>query len=148
MKFLTVKSIVNAQDTASVDCKKVTLQSVTTVGNRDIIGKTKVENIYGERSIVDKKTGEVLQFKAHPMWESSVGDYFEGQIATLDTTPYMIEGRSVNKITVVSLAGENPVDIANRNLKANNAKVITGNSSVLQPNETTTFAFAPESTEA
>ena len=60
--------------------------------------------------------------------EPAIDDAFGGKIVQFETTPYNIttpEGsRSVSKISVVAFSNENPMELANAQLKRHSASVI------------------------
>lgn len=60
----------------------------------------------------------------NPGKEPNVGDLFQGKIIQFETTPYTIDGKEVAKITVCAMADENPIELANAQLKRNNACVL------------------------
>lgn len=76
----------------------------------------------GDRAIKTNRNSGSILFNVGK--EPQVGDIYEGGLHTFETTDYEIDGRVVNSITVVGLADENPLEIANKQLERNSACVI------------------------
>ena len=87
--------------------------------------KERTRTIFGPH-----KDGDV-EFKADGLWSDAInghikpGAIVEGEVLSFDTTPYKIGDRDCNKTTVVVFAGEDPIKVANSQLRGE-ASVIIG----------------------
>lgn len=96
-------------------------------------------NVWNE--FTDNREGmNGAQFAADPLFASGkVNDLVAGEILTVKTTPFTItfpdgsKGREGNKLTGVIFEGEVGIDVFNRQLKRNNACVVTEDGELTAP---------------
>lgn len=122
-KLLKVESIDTIHsDKTGVDFKKVTFKGVNILGNREI--KT---NVAGTRNLwpthdVTLADGTKTTIKGDVEFGSIlVGDYFSGAVHNFTTTPYTVDGRTINQYKCVVFDHENPMIVAAKNLRVNDA---------------------------
>jgi len=119
-KIETLKS-----DKVGVEFKKVTFKGVKYLGDRKV--KTNVE---GTRNLwpthdVTLADGSKTTIKGDVEFDGIlVGDLFDGSVASFTTTPYQVDGRTLNQYKCVVFKHENPLVVAAKNLKQNNAAPI------------------------
>ena len=121
--MLKVTSINNRTDKNGRAFQVVNFTEVTFMGEREVFtGASRTRNLW---SAVEGNRGDFLYGNLE------VGSYVEGAIHSFETTPYEIDGREVNKTTVVVFSSENSVTVANNQLRNNNASVlVNGKASV------------------
>ena len=130
--------------TASNDRKfqKVTFQLLKFRGDKQIkTTQVRSRNLWDTTELAD---GRVI--KADPLFSQLfVGDEVDGTIEIFNTTPYKIDGRQVNQWSGVVFAGENPVTVANSQLRNNQAVVVDehGQPTAQIPNVTPIMAKIP-----
>jgi hypothetical protein len=121
-KLLKVVSIEDAKDSKGIAYKKVGFEPLVKSDGMEVLtnDSTRYRNLWAERELADKSI-----IKADPLFAKvKIGSLVAGEIRTLATTPYMLEERTVHTYTGVIFSNENAETVANRNLRANNAKVI------------------------
>ena len=118
---LLVNAIENLEASNGRKFQKVTFQLLKFRGDKQIkTTQVRSRNLWDTVEIQD---GRVI--KADPLFNQLfVGDEVDGTISTFNTTSYKIDGRQVNQWSGVVFEGENPVTIANSQLKNNNAVVV------------------------
>lgn len=92
--------------TTNIDYVRSKFAQVEFVGDKTIIG-------------LDKTAFRMY----NPGKEFPVGTLMKGNIVTLPTEDYEIDGRTVNKITVCVVGDENPIEVANAALQRNGEDV-------------------------
>jgi len=111
-------------DKANCDFKKITFSAIKLMGNREVkIFGGGVRNLWPEHEVT-LSTGEKTIIKADKYYDGIfVGDLFEGEVKRFDTTPYSLDksGRMINQWTGVVFSTENPLVVAAKNLRQNNA---------------------------
>lgn len=118
---LSVTAIENLQASNGRKFQKVTFQLLKFRGDKQVkTTQVRSRNLWDTTELED---GRVI--KADPLFNQLfVGDEVDGTIETFNTTPYKIDGRQVNQWSGVVFQGENPITVANAQLKNNNAVVV------------------------
>jgi hypothetical protein len=125
MSNITVSLIVNAIENCEASngrkFQKVTFQLLKFRGDKQIkTTQIRSRNLW---DTVELEDGRVIKADAH-FNNLFVGDEVDGTIETFNTTPYKIDGRQVNQWSGVIFEGENPITVANTQLRNNNAVVV------------------------
>jgi hypothetical protein len=109
-------------DKANCDFKKVTFKGIQLIGNKEV--KT---NVQGTRNLWPTHTvkladGSTTEIRGDVDYDNiMLGDLFAGNVHAFQTTPYQLEGRTINQYKCVVFESENPLAVAARNLRQNNA---------------------------
>lgn len=114
--FLKVISITPRQDKNGRPFQQVVFNQVNYLGEKEIkTGNTRTRNLWSTTPDVkgDNLYGQLV-----------VGDLVTGSIQSFNTTAFEVDGRTVNKTTLVIFDNENPVTYANQQLKRNGACVV------------------------
>lgn len=114
--FLKVTSITPRQDKNGRAFQQVSFNEVKFLGEREVkTGNTRTRNLWST-------TPEI---KGDNLYNQLIlGDLVAGSIQSFNTTAFDVDGRTVNKTTLVIFDGENPVTYANQQLKRNGAVVV------------------------
>ena len=125
--FLQVAKIENKTTDTGRKFQTVTFRPVKFFGNMQVASQeVRTRNIWGETKL---ENGDVI--KADGFYNNlTVGQLVEGTIETFNTTPYNIGDNEVNTWTGVIFSNEKGINVANKQLKNKNAKVITTEFSV------------------
>ena len=118
-KALVINSITTGTDKNNQEFKMIEFQAVTFIGTREIKGEVRKHIVYPNRTVAGQEIKGYANY-----YNVQVGDFVEGSIQRMETTGYKIGENTVNHITVVVFAGENPVTVANSNLKRYQASVL------------------------
>lgn len=115
--FLKVTNIQTRSDKNGRAFQQVTFTEVGYLpnGQEILTGKSRSRNLW---SSTEEIKGDTLY------GQLQVGSFVQGSIQTFNTTTFEIDGREVNKTTVVVFDFESPVSYANAQLKRNNACVV------------------------
>lgn len=115
--FLKVTAIINKADKNGRPFQQVTFREIQYLptGQEILTSKMRTRNLW---SSTEDQKGDTLY------GQLKVGSMVAGSIQSFDTTAFEIDGRTVNKTTLVIFDGENPVSYANAQLKRNNACVV------------------------
>ena len=115
--FIKVPNIQTKSDKNGRAFQTVTFNEVGFLPNGQEIqtGKTRTRNLW---STTETNKGDTLY------GQLQVGSMVAGSIQAFNTTTYEVDGREVNKTTLVVFDFENPVSYANSQLKRNNACVV------------------------
>lgn len=125
-KMLKVTNIQRKQDKNGVDYAVVTFNQV-----KEFAGKAVLSNKSTSRNVRDQSSlpsGAVV--KADPLFtaikagELTIGSYVDGEIKTVPTTEYKLDGRSITTYSGVVFEGENYLTLFNKNLERNGAVVV------------------------
>ena len=139
--FLKVREIVNSEATNGRKFQKVTFELVKFFNGIQI--KTQQVRTRNLWSTGHTTSGEEVKADAHYN-NLYLNDMVDGDIVTLNTTPYKIGDRVVNQWSGVVFTGENPITIANNQLKNNNAVVVDEHG---QPTKSVAVTPAPKEVE-
>lgn len=115
--FLKVTSVVNKSDKNNRPFQQVTFSEVGYLpnGQEILTGKSRTRNLW---STTPEIKGDSLY------GQLQVGTMVAGSIQSFNTTTFTVNGREVNKTTVVVFDFENPVTYVNSQLKRNGACVV------------------------
>lgn len=114
--FLKVTAVVNKTDKNGRPFQTVTFSEIQyDNGEKFLTAKSRTRNLW---STTPDIKGDAL------FGQVQVGTMVAGSIQSFDTTVFNVDGRDVNKTTVVVFDGENPVTYANSQLKRNGACVV------------------------
>lgn len=125
-KMLKVTNIQRKSDKNGVDYAVVTFNQV-----KEFAGKAVLSNKSTSRNVRDQSSlpsGAVV--KADPLFtaikagELTIGSYVDGEIKTVPTTEYKLDGRSITTYSGVVFEGENYLTLFNKNLERNGAVVV------------------------
>lgn len=121
--LLKVESIeVLHSDKTNSDFKRVVFKGVKILGNREV--KT---NVSGTRNLwpahdVELADGTKKTIKGDVEYDNiNVGDLFTGAVSSFTTTPYQVDGRTINQYKCVVFDHEDGMVVAAKNLRQNNA---------------------------
>ena len=114
--FLKVTSVQNKSDKNNRPFQTVTFSEIQyDNGEKFLTAKSRTRNLW---STTPEIKGDAL------FGQVQVGTMVAGSIQSFNTTVFNVDGRDVNKTTVVVFDGENPVTYANSQLKRNSACVV------------------------
>lgn len=118
---LLVTGIENLETDKGRKFQKVTFQLLKFRDNKQIkTTQLRSRNLWEATELED---GRII--KADPLFNQLfVGDEVDGTISTFNTTPYKIGNNQVNQWSGVVFEGENPITLANAQLRNNNAVVV------------------------
>lgn len=105
----------------------VSLKPVRQFMGREVIssGKDRTRILWDKTELEGGKTIPATPlFLSYQKGELKVGDIVTGQIVTFDTTPYNLGGKDITTFTTVVFEGENPVTVANNQLKQQKASTV------------------------
>jgi hypothetical protein len=131
LKVVSIDTIYSERSGANF--KKVTFKGVKMLGNREV--KT---NISGTRNLwptheVEMPDGTKTTIKGDVDYDNiNVDDYFDGSVKTFATTPYQVDGRTINQYRCVVFSHENPLVVAAKNLRQNNAAPLDDDGNAFQ----------------
>ena len=139
--FLKVREIFNSEATNGRKYQKVTFELIKFFNNMQI----KTQQVRTRNLWDTGHTASGTEVKADAHYNNLYfGDMVDGDIVTLNTTPYKIGDRLVNQWSGVVFAGENPIVVANNQLKNNNAVVVDEHG---QPTKNVAVTPAPKEAE-
>lgn len=121
---LLVNAIENLEASNGRKFQKVTFQLLKFRGDKQIkTTQVRSRNLWDTTELED---GRVI--KADALFNQLfIGDEVDGTIETFNTTPYKIGNNQVNQWSGVVFEGENPITVANAQLRNNNAVVVDEN---------------------
>jgi hypothetical protein len=112
---------INIMSEKLLECTSVVPRNSKTTNKPYMMATFRPVKVIGEKTVITGRNSGNVPF--NPGKEPSVGDLFEGALVRLSTMPYQIEDNTVDSITVVAFADENPVQIANRLLTTQHGDV-------------------------
>lgn len=105
----------------------VSLKPVRQFMGKEVIssGKDRTRVLWDKTELEGGKTIPATPlFLSYLKGELKVGDIITGQIVTFDTTPYNLGGKDITSFTTVVFEGENPITVANNQLKQQKASTV------------------------
>ena len=124
-KLLKVTNIeTRFSDKANCNYKVVTVEGFKVLGHREIRTLAGgVINLWpAHEAVVD---GKATMFKADRGYDDiTTGDWIDGEVRSFETTPYVIDGKRVNRYTCIVKGTEDGLVVAAKALRRNGAAPI------------------------